>query len=88
MDAQFLTVVSGVAVALGAQMDIIGGHSYPFITVPQQHNLGKFEYAFWIGHVLAIGFIKLTLLFLFRGLFKGEYPTVSLAQGDWYGVLL
>lgn len=52
-------------------MNIIGGHSYPAITPAEQVRLGKFEYAFWIGHVLAIGFIKLTLLFLFRALFKG-----------------
>jgi hypothetical protein len=54
-------------------MNIIGGHSYPAITPTEQVMLGKFEYAFWIGHVLAIGFIKWTILFLFRGLFKGEY---------------
>ena len=72
-DTQLLNVAAGVAVVIGAQMDIIGGHSYPVITPTEQVKLGKFEYAFWIGHVLAIGFIKLTLLFLFRGLFRCEY---------------
>ena len=56
---------------IGSQVNIIGGHSYPAITPAEQVKLGKFEYAFWIGHVLAIGFIKLTLLFLFRTLSKG-----------------
>ncbi|KAK0609931.1 hypothetical protein B0T17DRAFT_603369 [Bombardia bombarda] len=54
-------------------MDIIGGHSLPAIADDAQVRLGKFEYAFWIGHVLAIGFIKLTLLTFFRVLFRGTH---------------
>ncbi|KXX79399.1 hypothetical protein MMYC01_204056 [Madurella mycetomatis] len=86
--AALLNVAAGVAVAVGAQMDIIGGHSYPAITVPEQHKLGKFEYAFWIGHVLAIGSIKLTLLFLFRGLFKGRVGRTTFDIANWTLIML
>ncbi|KAK4195846.1 hypothetical protein QBC40DRAFT_310330 [Triangularia verruculosa] len=77
--AAFLTVAAGVAMAIGSQMHIIGGHAIPGVWGPEDNvKLGKakFEYGFWIGHVLAIGFIKLTLLFFFRGLFKGR-PAAS-----------
>ncbi|THC93706.1 hypothetical protein EYZ11_006817 [Aspergillus tanneri] len=68
--AALLTIAAGAAMVIGAQMNIIGGHSVPVITPTEQHQLGKFEYAFWIAHVLDIGFIKLALLFLFRRIFK------------------
>ncbi|KAI0878354.1 hypothetical protein GGS24DRAFT_496905 [Hypoxylon argillaceum] len=58
--------------AIGAQLQIIGGHSLPAITPTQQYQLGKYEYAFWIVHVLAVLSIKLALLFLFRRIFRGN----------------
>lgn len=49
-------------------------HSGSDQSVLKQATL-QFQYAFWMGHVLDIGFIKLALLFLFRRIFKGESPT-------------
>ncbi|KAF3026650.1 hypothetical protein E8E14_014520 [Neopestalotiopsis sp. 37M] len=69
---QFLTIIAGVGMIIGGQLDIVGGHSLPAITPIQYEHLGKFEYAFWICHVLAIGFIKLSILFLFRRFFRGR----------------
>ncbi|GAB1318518.1 hypothetical protein MFIFM68171_08728 [Madurella fahalii] len=86
--AALLNVAAGVAVAVGAQMDIMGGHSYPSVTVPEQLKLGKFEYAFWIGHVLAIGFIKFTLLFLFRSLFRGQAGRSAFDIANWTLIIL
>ncbi|KAI2605277.1 uncharacterized protein GGS25DRAFT_504498 [Hypoxylon fragiforme] len=74
-----LTIAAGVGLVIGTQMHIIGGHSDldPASTAEETAKLGKFEYAFWMCHVLAIGFIKLTILFLLRGVFKGRaYRTV------------
>ncbi|KAI0384776.1 hypothetical protein F5Y04DRAFT_293082 [Hypomontagnella monticulosa] len=70
--AAVLEIGMGVALIIGAQMNVIGGHSYPAITPTEQAELGKFEYAFWIGDVLSIGFIKLSILFLFRRIFRGQ----------------
>ncbi|XXH04028.1 hypothetical protein Hte_010439 [Hypoxylon texense] len=81
--AAFLTVCAGVAMVIGAQMDIVGSHSLPEITAEEQHRVGKFEYAFWIGHVLATGFIKLAILFLFRRLFKGVAYRTAFDYANW-----
>ncbi|PYH98983.1 hypothetical protein BO71DRAFT_479899 [Aspergillus ellipticus CBS 707.79] len=81
--AAFLTIAAGVAMVIGAQMDIIGGHAVGQITATQQHRLGKLEYAFWIGHVLDIGFIKLALLFLFRRIFKGRAFRTLFDYTNW-----
>ncbi|KXT05877.1 hypothetical protein AC578_340 [Pseudocercospora eumusae] len=77
--AALLTVAGGVAMILGAQMRFVGGHTLDesqeeFLHTMEERQimLEKFEYAFWIGHVLAIGFIKLTFLFFFRRIFKGR----------------
>lgn len=35
----------------------------------------QFEYAFWPPHICAMGFIKLSILFFFRRVFKGEAVT-------------
>jgi hypothetical protein len=86
--AAFLSVAAGVALVVGAQTNIIGGHSYPTIARAEQLALGKFEYAFWIGHVLAIGFIKLTLLFLFRALFKGRSERTAFDISNWILIIL
>lgn len=86
--AAFLTIAAGVAMVIGAQMNIIGGHSIPGITPTEQHELGKFEYAFWIGHVLTIGFIKLTLLFLFRRIFKGRAFRTPFDYVNWTLIIL
>ena len=48
----------------------------------------QFEYAFWIGHVLAIRFIKLTLLFLFRSLFRGRSGRTWFDYGNWTLIVL
>ncbi|KAK4655125.1 hypothetical protein QC762_404492 [Podospora pseudocomata] len=87
--AAFLTVTSGVAMAIGAQMHIIGGHSLDGSWGPEDNvKLGKFEYAFWMGHILAIGFIKLTLLFFFRGLFKGRAERTAFDYSNWILIVL
>ncbi|KAF2229682.1 hypothetical protein EV356DRAFT_536995 [Viridothelium virens] len=86
--AALLTIAAGVAMVIGAQMQIIGDHSLPAITAKEQHQLGKFEYAFWIGHVLDIGFIKLTLLFLFRRVFKGHAYRTPFDYANWTLIIL
>ncbi|GAD97499.1 hypothetical protein MYCGRDRAFT_94394 [Paecilomyces variotii No. 5] len=86
--AALLTIAAGVAMVIGAQMNIIAGHSVPMITPTEQHKLGKFEYAFWIGHVLTIGFIKLALLFLFRRIFKGRAYRTPFDYANWTLIIL
>ncbi|KAI0418433.1 hypothetical protein F5X98DRAFT_338050 [Xylaria grammica] len=79
----FLTVITGAAIVIGSQLRIIGEHSLPQITLSEQHNLGKFEYAFWIAHVITIGFIKLSLLFLFRSIFQGRSSRTIFDYTNW-----
>ncbi|PLB46206.1 hypothetical protein P170DRAFT_512753 [Aspergillus steynii IBT 23096] len=86
--AAVLTIAAGVAMVIGAQMDIVGGHSSLGITPPKQRQVGKFEYAFWIGHVLAIGLIKLALLFLFRRIFKGSAYQTPFDYANWTLIVL
>ncbi|KAI1204064.1 uncharacterized protein F4807DRAFT_449047 [Annulohypoxylon truncatum] len=81
--AVMLNIAAGAALVIGAQMEIIGGHSYPVISETEQERLGKFEYAFWIGHILAIGFIKLTILFLFRRIFRGQTYRTAFDYANW-----
>ncbi|KAA8642400.1 uncharacterized protein ATNIH1004_011344 [Aspergillus tanneri] len=86
--AALLTIAAGAAMVIGAQMNIIGGHSVPVITPTEQHQLGKFEYAFWIAHVLDIGFIKLALLFLFRRIFKSNAFRTPFDYANWTLIIL
>ncbi|KAI0186501.1 hypothetical protein EV127DRAFT_438784 [Xylaria flabelliformis] len=83
LPAAFLNIAAGVAIVIGAQLNIIGGHSLPTITQTEQIQLGKFEYAFWIGHILAIGFIKLTILCFFRLLFRGRSYWTAFDYANW-----
>ncbi|KAI0189062.1 hypothetical protein F4808DRAFT_445759 [Astrocystis sublimbata] len=83
LPAAFLDIAAGVAIIIGAQLNIIGGHSLPMITETEQVQLGKFEYAFWIGHVLATGAIKLTILSLFRILFGGRSYWTPFDYSNW-----
>ncbi|KAI0402965.1 hypothetical protein F4802DRAFT_617088 [Xylaria palmicola] len=46
-------------------------------------GVALFEYAFWIGHVLAIGLIKLTILFFFRILFRGRSYRTAFDYANW-----
>ncbi|KAI1746855.1 hypothetical protein F4782DRAFT_552952 [Xylaria castorea] len=62
LPAAFLNIAVGVAIAIRAQLKIIGGHSLPAITQTEQIQLDEFKYAFWIGYILAIGVIKLMIL--------------------------
>ncbi|KAI0198216.1 hypothetical protein F4808DRAFT_436901 [Astrocystis sublimbata] len=86
--AGFLTIAAGAALVTGTQLHIIGGHSLPTNVDIESVKLGKFEYAFWIGHVLAIGFIKLTILFLFRRLFKGSAIRTTFDHVNWVLIAL
>ncbi|KAI8945741.1 hypothetical protein F4801DRAFT_597513 [Xylaria longipes] len=86
--AGILTVAAGVALVIGTQMHIIGDHSNATDVAIESVKLGKFEYAFWIGHVLAIGFIKLTILFLFRRLFKGCAYRTAFDYANWTLIVL
>ncbi|KAI0910063.1 hypothetical protein F4824DRAFT_458542 [Ustulina deusta] len=83
LPAAVLNITAGVAIIIGAQLNIIGGHSLPGVTQTEQIQLGKFEYAFWIGHVLAIGFIKLTILCFFRLLFRGRSTWTPFDYANW-----
>ncbi|KAJ4390892.1 hypothetical protein N0V93_004491 [Gnomoniopsis smithogilvyi] len=67
-----LTVAGGVAMVLGAQFHVVGSHSLPEVTPAAYRQLGMFEYAYFAGHVTTVGFIKLTILFFFRRIFKGK----------------
>ncbi|KAI1177471.1 hypothetical protein F4777DRAFT_542194 [Nemania sp. FL0916] len=86
--AAVLTVATGAAIVAGAQLHIIGGHSLPEITPVEQHQLGKFEYVFWSGHALAIGSIKLSILFLFRRIFKGTAYRTAFDYANWTLIIL
>ncbi|KAI1810984.1 hypothetical protein GGS20DRAFT_565175 [Poronia punctata] len=88
LPAAFLNIATGVAIVIGAQLNIIGGHSLPAITEAQQVRLGKFEYAFWIGHVLAIGSIKTTILCFFRVLFRGRSYWTVFDYTNWTLIVL
>ncbi|KAK6835049.1 hypothetical protein PG990_000144 [Apiospora arundinis] len=83
MPSAGLTIAAGVGLIIGTQMNIIGGHSVPAITPAQYEIVGKFQYAFWICHVLTIGFIKLTILFLFRRIFKGRSFRTKFDYANW-----
>ncbi|KAI1121714.1 hypothetical protein F5Y10DRAFT_95408 [Nemania abortiva] len=86
--AAILTVATGIAIVTGAQLQIIGGHSLPEITPEEQHRVGKFEYAFWSGHAVAIGCIKLSILFLFRRIFKGRAYRSIFDYTNWILILI
>ncbi|KAI0897752.1 hypothetical protein F4806DRAFT_459799 [Annulohypoxylon nitens] len=86
--AGLLTIAAGIALVIGAQIHIIGGHSQPETVAEETVKLGKFEYAFWIGHILAIGFIKLTILFLLRRVFKGRAYRTAFDYVNWILIIL
>ncbi|KAL1847991.1 hypothetical protein Daus18300_013751 [Diaporthe australafricana] len=67
--AGILTIGAGIAVTVGAQIHVLGGHS---LTAEADSKIAKFEYAFWPVHVWAMGLIKLSILFFFRRIFKGS----------------
>ncbi|KAI1387156.1 uncharacterized protein F4822DRAFT_405617 [Hypoxylon trugodes] len=86
--AGLLTIAAGVALVIGTQMHIISEHSEAASTDADSAKLGKFEYAFWMGHVLAIGFIKLTILFLLRRVFKGRIHRTAFDYSNWTLIIL
>ncbi|KAI5865621.1 hypothetical protein GGS23DRAFT_560048 [Durotheca rogersii] len=83
-----LTVAAGVALVIRTQTHLIGANSQAESTAAESLKLGKFEYALWIGHVLAIGLIKLTILFMFRRLFKGRAYRTAFDYANWILVTL
>ncbi|PWY95511.1 hypothetical protein BO94DRAFT_619931 [Aspergillus sclerotioniger CBS 115572] len=86
--AALLTIAAGVAMVIGAQLHILGNHSVPAITRTEQDQLGKLEYAFWMGHVIDVGLIKLALLFLFRRIFKGTAYRTTFDYANWTLIIL
>ncbi|KUI53264.1 hypothetical protein VP1G_00609 [Cytospora mali] len=86
--AFLLTTATGVAMVVGAQKHIIGGHSLPEITAAEQHSLGKFEWAYWMVGIVTIGFVKLTILFFFRRIFKGRSSRTAFDYANWTLIIL
>ncbi|KAJ2996869.1 hypothetical protein NUW58_g832 [Xylaria curta] len=71
--AAFLNIAAGVALVIGAQMNIIGGHSLPYITETEQVNLGK------VVSNLLLGIIIRTLNMSFKR--KVQTSLVFLGSG-------
>ncbi|KAI0102795.1 hypothetical protein GGR51DRAFT_279813 [Nemania sp. FL0031] len=88
LPAGVLTIAAGVGLVTATQLHIIGGHTNPEDLVAESVKLGIFEYAFWITHVLAIGFIKLTILFLLRRVFKGRSYKTAFDYVNWALIIL
>ncbi|KUI67900.1 hypothetical protein VM1G_03124 [Cytospora mali] len=86
--AFLLTIATGIAMVVGAQKHIIGGHSLPEITAAEQHALGKFEIVYWMVGTVTIGFVKLTILFLFRRIFKGRSSRTAFDYANWTLIIL
>ncbi|KAI5363628.1 hypothetical protein Slin14017_G055920 [Septoria linicola] len=93
--AAILTVLAGVGMVIAAQMGFVGGHTPEqsfgeFLHEVEEHQimLEKFEYAYWIGHVLAIGLIKLTFLFFFRRIFRGRGLRTAFDWINWTMIIL
>ncbi|GAW23042.1 hypothetical protein ANO14919_125900 [Xylariales sp. No.14919] len=88
LPAGILTVAAGVGLVTATQLHIVGGHTNPEDLVVESVKLGIFEYAFWITHVLAIGFIKLTILFLLRRVFRGRAYKTAFDYANWTLIIL
>ncbi|KAF2168298.1 hypothetical protein M409DRAFT_21735 [Zasmidium cellare ATCC 36951] len=80
--AFLLIIAGGVAFIYGAQTGIIGGHSIP-LTTTEYSKLNKFEWAFWNGHTVTICFVKLSILFFFRRLFRGKGKRTAFDIANW-----
>ncbi|GIZ48692.1 hypothetical protein CKM354_001174200 [Cercospora kikuchii] len=88
--AAILMVAAGVGMVIAAQMGFVGGHA-PYRTFEElmfgkperQLMLEKLEYAYWIGHVLVIGFTKLTFLFFSRRIFRGRGARTKFDYVNW-----
>ncbi|KAI1178232.1 hypothetical protein F4777DRAFT_576289 [Nemania sp. FL0916] len=89
LPAGILTIAAGVGIVVATQLHIIGGHNTQATNMVEESvKLGIFEYAFWITHVLAIGFIKLTILFLLRHVFKGRSYSTAFDYTNWILITL
>ncbi|KAF2206741.1 hypothetical protein CERZMDRAFT_103041 [Cercospora zeae-maydis SCOH1-5] len=88
--AAILVVAAGVGMVIAAQMELVGGHApsrtfeeLMFGKPEHQIMLEKLEYAYWIGHVLVIGFTKLTFLFFSRRIFRGRGTRTAFDYVNW-----
>ncbi|KAI1455163.1 hypothetical protein F4805DRAFT_437047 [Annulohypoxylon moriforme] len=78
-----LTIGTGVSLAVGAQLGIISGDASPLTNHEDVLKLAKFEYAFWIVHVVTMGVIKLAILFLLRRVFRGRSYWTGFDYANW-----
>ncbi|KAM3413834.1 hypothetical protein BST61_g10513 [Cercospora zeina] len=88
--AAILMVAAGVGMVIASQMELVGGHApsrtfeeLMFGKPEHQIMLEKLEYAYWIGHVLVIGFTKLTFLFFSRRIFRGRGTRTAFDYVNW-----